>query len=153
MATLQQRLSSLITSIKTETKAIRTIMTGTNNGTASSLDTTATNIISAINEVKITADAAAGGGVAINDASTSGTTVWSSSKTNSEIAAQLNTAIDGAPAALDTLNELAASLGDDPSFAATMTTALGNKANSSDVYTQAELGDPDTDLVALWVAA
>lgn len=31
----------------------------------------------------------------------------------------------GAPATLDTLNELAAALGDDPNFAATMTTALG----------------------------
>lgn len=33
--------------------------------------------------------------------------------------------IDGAPGALDTLNELAAALGDDPNFAATLTTQLG----------------------------
>jgi hypothetical protein len=36
--------------------------------------------------------------------------------------------IDSAPEALDTLNELAAALGDDENFAATVTTALGTKA-------------------------
>jgi hypothetical protein len=35
--------------------------------------------------------------------------------------------IDGSPTALDTLNELAAALGDDPNFAATMTAALAGK--------------------------
>lgn len=35
--------------------------------------------------------------------------------------------IDSAPGALDTLNELAAALGDDPNFAATITTALAGK--------------------------
>lgn len=35
--------------------------------------------------------------------------------------------VDSSPTALDTLNELAAALGDDPNFAATMTTALGTK--------------------------
>ena len=41
---------------------------------------------------------------------------------------QLGNLIDGAPAALDTLNELAAAINDDSSYAATITTALGNKA-------------------------
>ena len=41
---------------------------------------------------------------------------------------QLGNLIDGAPAALNTLNELAAALGNDSSYAATITTALGNKA-------------------------
>lgn len=35
--------------------------------------------------------------------------------------------VDGAPGALDTLNELAAALGDDANYAATITTALGTK--------------------------
>jgi hypothetical protein len=48
---------------------------------------------------------------------------------------QLNNLIDGAPSALDTLNELAAALNDDANYAATVTTALGTKANSSDVTT------------------
>lgn len=40
---------------------------------------------------------------------------------------------DGAPGALDTLNELAAALGDDANFAATVTTALAGKAPLSAV--------------------
>jgi microcystin-dependent protein len=35
--------------------------------------------------------------------------------------------VDSAPATLDTLNELAAALGDDPNFATTVSTALGNR--------------------------
>ena len=38
--------------------------------------------------------------------------------------AAINALLDGAPGALDTLNELAAALGDDPNFAATITAAL-----------------------------
>ena len=43
--------------------------------------------------------------------------------------------IDSAPAALDTLNELAAALGDDANYSATTTTALGNRLRV-DVNTQ-----------------
>lgn len=43
-----------------------------------------------------------------------------------QIAALANV-VDGAPALLDTLNELSAAIGDDPSFAATMTAALAGK--------------------------
>jgi hypothetical protein len=39
--------------------------------------------------------------------------------------------IDAAPAALDTLNEIAASLADDANFAGTMTTALAGKVNDT----------------------
>jgi len=39
--------------------------------------------------------------------------------------------IDAAPAALDTLNELAAALGDDANFASTVTTALATKADDA----------------------
>lgn len=39
--------------------------------------------------------------------------------------ARLQTVVDAAPAALDTLNELAAALGDDPNFAATVNGQLG----------------------------
>jgi hypothetical protein len=41
--------------------------------------------------------------------------------------------VDTAPAALDTLNELAAALGDDPNFATTISNAIGLKANSSSI--------------------
>ena len=53
---------------------------------------------------------------------------------------------DAAPATLDTLNELAAALGDDANFSATVTTALGNKADTSSLATVATSGDYD-DLI------
>ena len=52
---------------------------------------------------------------------------------------KVNAIIDGAPAALDTLNELAAAINDDANFAGTITTALGNKADSADVYTKTDI--------------
>ena len=48
---------------------------------------------------------------------------------NSAVSAAIAQVVDGSPGALDTLNELAAALGDDPNFATTVTTALGNKAD------------------------
>jgi len=54
--------------------------------------------------------------------------------TPGEIDARIQAVIGSAPAALDTLNEIAAALGDNPNFAASMTTELGKKANSVDVY-------------------
>ena len=38
--------------------------------------------------------------------------------------------VDTAPEALNTLNELAAALGDDPNFATTITTELGKKSST-----------------------
>lgn len=45
-----------------------------------------------------------------------------------EISSAVNGLVDAAPATLDTLNELAAALGDDANFASTVTTALAGKA-------------------------
>lgn len=47
------------------------------------------------------------------------------------IATQLAGLVDSAPGALDTLNELAAALGDDANFAATITAALAGKADKA----------------------
>ena len=49
------------------------------------------------------------------------------------------TITDSAPATLDTLNELAAALGDDPNFATTVTNSIATKANAADVYTQTQV--------------
>ena len=55
--------------------------------------------------------------------------------------------VDSAPSALNTLNELAAALGDDANYAATITTALGEKASQSyvDGLTTADIAE-DTNL-------
>lgn len=52
--------------------------------------------------------------------------------------AQVAAIVDSAPAALDTLNELAAALGDDENFATTVSTSIGTKLNSAD-YTAADV--------------
>ena len=52
----------------------------------------------------------------------------------------ISTITDSAPATLDTLNELAAALGDDADFAGTVTTSLAAKANTSSLSTVATSG-------------
>ena len=49
------------------------------------------------------------------------------------IQAAIDALIAGSPGALDTLNELAAALGDDANFAASMTTALGLKLTITNI--------------------
>jgi hypothetical protein len=51
--------------------------------------------------------------------------------TESFVGTAISNLVDTAPATLNTLNELAAALGDDPNFATTITTALGNKADTA----------------------
>ena len=54
---------------------------------------------------------------------------------------EINAVLGAAPAALDTLNELAASLNDDADFAGTMTTALAGKLSTSHDMTLTLSGD------------
>lgn len=58
--------------------------------------------------------------------------------TTAFVKAALAALVDSSPAALDTLNELAAALGDDPNFAATMATELGKKLDATS-YTAADV--------------
>lgn len=56
--------------------------------------------------------------------------------TTTFVAAALAALVDASPGTLDTLNELAAALGDDPNFATTITNQLALKANKSgDTFT------------------
>ena len=48
---------------------------------------------------------------------------------------------DSAPTTLDTLNELAAALGDDPNFATTVTNSIATKADASSLHAVATSGD------------
>ena len=48
--------------------------------------------------------------------------------------------VNSAPETLDTLQELASALGNDPNFATTMATEIGKKANSADLATVAKTG-------------
>jgi len=163
--TLQTRLQDLATRVATECKSIRTITNG-NAADLSGLTTTAkSNLVAAINELKIAVDAAAfSGGVVINDASTNTTEAWSGSKINSELSAGLAALVGGSSAALDTLQEFATALGNDANFATTTATALGNRVrvDTAQGLTTAQkttartnigaqeaalIGDPDTNFV------
>lgn len=53
--------------------------------------------------------------------------------------------VDSAPETLNTLNELAAALGDDPNFATTMATELGKKATKTELNTHASSNIHITD--------
>ena len=59
--------------------------------------------------------------------------------TESYVNTKVAALVDSSPGALDTLKELATALGNDPNFATTITTEIGKKANSSDVYTKSEV--------------
>ena len=114
-------LQSLTTTIASAVKA-----QGVKAGDLPSLTTTAkASLVAAINEVNAKNPPA---GVQLNDASTTSTTeTWSAKKSSDTIVAAVNALVDGAPGALNTLNELAAKLGDNDSAIGTITTALGNR--------------------------
>lgn len=57
--------------------------------------------------------------------------------------------VSGAPGALDTLQELATALGDDPNFATTMTNALAEKSALGHTHTMAEITDLAAAIAAL----
>ncbi len=146
---LAVKLADLATRMSTEMKSLRTLING-NLANLNGLNTTAkTSVVAAVNEVNTKASSAA----AINDAVTNTSSVWSGSKTNSELSALETKLTGGAGAALDTFAELATAMGNDPTFAATITTALGTKAAASDLTTlNTNVGDTTTDLVAIFNA-
>lgn len=163
---LASQVQSLATRIATECKSIRTLVNG-NAANLNALTTTnKTNLVEALNELKLLIDTVAGNsGAVIDDGSISVSTTYSSSKIEDLVSDAITAVLNGAPTALDTLDELANALGDDANFAATVTNSLANRvrvdaaqgltspqqaqarANIS-VYSQAEIGDPNTDFVA-----
>lgn len=53
--------------------------------------------------------------------------------TTASVTAQINALINSAPGALDTLQELATALGNDPNFAATISASLGSKLDGNSI--------------------
>ena len=65
---------------------------------------------------------------------------------NATVQSQVNSLVSAAPGALDTLDELANALGDDPNFATTMTNQLaGKQATLSNATEVAKLGNGTFD--------
>lgn len=185
---LETRLSDLITAVGTDIKSLRVWITGSGSGSLATLNTTdKTSIIAAINEVKTTADAGGGstpdasdtvkGKIEIATLAEVATGTDATRAVTPEGVRQERVALKaeilgaGVPAALDTLDELSAALGDDANFASTVTTALGNRVRvdtaaqgldstqQSNARTNiaaqdsASIGNADADLVALYTTA
>ena len=160
---LATQIVALAQAIGADIKDLRT-----KQGDLTSLTTTAKGtLVAAINELKT---ALAGAGAAINDTAGNGATTvtWSADKIFDTIeAAKVAVKADltnGAAAALDTLNELAAALGNDPSFAATIATELGNRLrfDAAQVLTTPQklqactnlgIGDPEHNFAAAYTTA
>ncbi|MHC2016317.1 hypothetical protein [Methylobacterium sp. CM6247] len=169
-------VQNLATRIATECKSIRALVNGNAVDNAALITTAKGNLVAAINEVKAQANSlAASGGATINDASTSSTTqTYSIDKIRSELsstaASVKNEILGGAGAAYDTLKELQDLLTGEQSAIDAINTALGNRlrvdvANQSltttqqangrtnlDVYGKTEIGNPETDFTATFVA-
>ena len=123
--TLEARVVALAQAIGTDVKTLTTAV-----GSLSGLNTTAkSDLVAAINEIALAAASATG----IDDGVTSGAATWSSNKISSEISGAVSDLVGGAGAALDTLKELAAALGNDPSFATTIATQIANRVRFDDV--------------------
>lgn len=181
---LQTRISDLITAIGTDYKQLRSWITGSSSGDLTGLTTTdKTSLVAAINEVEANvptvpdASTTVKGSVELATLAEVATGTDTVRAVTPEGVRQERIALKGeilgagVPAALDTLDELAAALGDDASFAASTTTALGNRLRvdtaaqgltgtqqtngqtNLDVYGKGDLGNPDTDLVALYTTA
>lgn len=165
----ETRVNALATAVGGDIKQVLL-----NQGSLASLSTTAKgNLVAAINEIFAMAGAA---GAQINDAATDGNTTetWSANKIYDELVAAigaLRTELRaGAGAALDTFSELATALGNDPTFAATIATGLGNRVRFDAAQTltapqqaqarsnigavaSADIGNTDADFAAVYAAA
>lgn len=132
-------------------------------GDLSQLTTTAkSNLVAAINE----AAASGAGGVEINDGAGLGdtTVTWSANKTFTAIQAAVDALVDGAPTALDTINKLAAALGNDENLAQAMIAQINNRVRFDEAQmlsaeqqltacTNIGVGDPTRDFAADYAAA
>ena len=156
MATQQQRITELAQAIAADIKRLTT-----NQGTLTELTTTdKTSLVKAINELKSSITNA----TSINDTSTSASATWSSDKINTSINNAVSALVSGAGTTLDTLKELADALGNDANFAATIAEQMGKRVrvDAAQTFTVAEqaqgcanlgIGNPDTDLLAVYTAA
>ena len=144
MATLEQRLSSVIQAIGADIKILKTA-----KGDLTALSTTAkTNLVEALNEIFTLANTKA-----------SSTDITSAINT-------LKTEImgTGVPEALNTLKEIATYIQSDETLGVSLSTAITKRVRFDDVQTLTTpeklqactnigVGNPDVDLVALFNAA
>lgn len=71
---------------------------------------------------------------------------YTSTETDSNIGTAIANLVDTAPETLDTLNELAFALGDDPNFATTVTNQIAGKADAIHTHAISDVADLQTEL-------
>ena len=161
--TLETKIIAVVQAIGADIKDLRT-----KQGDLTALSTTAKgSLVAAINELYTLLGSS---GAVIDDNVGDGATsvTWSADKIFDTIEAA-KTAVkaeltDGASTALDTLAELAAALGNDPNYAATIATELGNRvrydaaqtlttAQKLQACTNIGVGDPEHDFVTDYTTA
>ena len=76
-------------------------------------------------------DKETGNGLSTNDLTNALVTKIQNAVTQQDVDAAISAVVNASPAALDTLKELADALGNDPNFATTVATQLGNKLDAS----------------------
>ncbi|MEB2328118.1 MAG: hypothetical protein OZ926_14845 [Pseudomonas sp.] len=161
--TLETKIIAVVQAIGADIKDLRT-----KQGDLTALSTTAKgSLVAAINELYTLLGSS---GAVIDDNAGDGATsvTWSADKIFDSIAAASaalkNELIDGAGAALDTLNELADALNNDPNFAATIAGEIANRvrydaaqtlttAQQLQACTNIGVGNPERDFVADYTTA
>jgi hypothetical protein len=163
---LQARLTALAQAFGADVKAIIAAQ-----GNLASLTTAnKTSLVAAINSLQLALDGA--GANVILDSAAAGDTAhtWSADKIVASLAQLKTDIIDGAPAAYDTLIEIANKLAGDDTALAGLLTAVGNRVSfdapqsltapqqqqardNIGAASAADIGDPDHDFVADYDAA
>ena len=75
--------------------------------------------------------------------------IWNAKATTDFVLQKIAELVASSPAALDTLNELAAALGNDPNFATTITNMIAGKANADHAHLWESIGNRPTKLSQL----
>jgi len=172
--TLQARLTELAQVIGLDIKTLNTLIGpigGLNTNDRSNLVAAINNVLSLVGAIDITD--------VIDDLAMSSITnkTYSAQKITNLVEAAKAALVDSSPTTLNTLNELASALANDPNFATTIATALGNRVriDAAQVFTAVQqlqarininaagasdlealnnaLGTIDTDWVAAYTAA
>lgn len=156
MATQQQRITELAQAIAQDIKELKSTQ-----GLLDSLSTTSkASLVDAINELYLSITNT----TPINDSAEELTTTWSSTKIRENINTAISELVNGSGSALDTLKELADALGNDANFAATIAEQMGKRVRVDEAQmfntyeqltacTNIGIGDPDTDLLAVYTTA
>lgn len=164
---LRSRLEEFATSVGTDYKELRVWLTGSSSGTLASLATTdKSSVFAAIAELKSSSGSPAPASesvagvlelaslVEVNTGTDAARAVTPAGVRQERDALKAEI-LGGAGPAFDTLNELQALIAaaEESDVIDALTTVVGGKADKTEIYTRTELGDPETDLVAVYTAA